>query len=175
VDTCISRRVRADPAAIFRLAAAVEDWPRILPHYQRVRVLDRHADGRRTVAMAATRNVVAGLGIPVRWTAVQSVDERAHRIEFQHIRGVTRGMYVVWTMEPVEPLQPGRAGQGGADSALLVRIRHVFEPRWPVPETLVRLIVGEYFVNGVARRTLQRIGELAEVQSPRYARAGQQP
>jgi hypothetical protein len=39
----------------------------------------------------------------------------------------------------------------------------------------VRLIVGEYFVNGVARRTLQRIGELAEVHSARRAGAGQRP
>jgi ribosome-associated toxin RatA of RatAB toxin-antitoxin module len=162
MDTCISYRVRADQPTVFQLAAAVEDWPRILPHYQRVRVLDRHADGRRTVAMAATRDVAPGLGIPLRWTAVQSVDEPTHRIEFQHIRGITRGMQVAWTMEPV-------------DSALLVRIRHVFEPRWPVPDALVRLIVGEYFVNGVARRTLQRIGELAEVHSARRAGAGQRP
>ena len=51
------------------------------------------------------------------------------------------------------------------DSNVLVRIRHVFEPPWPVPHVLVRLIVGEYFVNGVARRTLRRIGELAEARS----------
>jgi ribosome-associated toxin RatA of RatAB toxin-antitoxin module len=158
MDTSISRRVRAEPSTIFRLAAAVEDWPRILPHYQWVRVLGMHTDGRRLVSMAARRDVVAGLGIPLRWTAIQSVDEQAHRIEFEHVRGITRGMYVAWTMEPVETVQP--LGQVG--SALLVRIRHVFHPRWPVPDALVRLIVGEYFVNGVARRTLRRIGELAE-------------
>jgi len=48
---------------------------------------------------------------------------------------------------------------------VLVRIRHVFEPRWPVPSELVRLIVGEYFVNGVDRRTLRCIAELAEGQA----------
>jgi len=34
-----------------------------------------------------------------------------------------------------------------------------------VPSGLVRLIVGEYFVNGVARRTLRCIAELAEAQA----------
>ena len=51
------------------------------------------------------------------------------------------------------------------DSALVVQIRHVFEPSWPVPDALVRLIVGDYFVNGVARRTLRRIGDLAEART----------
>ena len=158
MDTSISRRVQADSATIFRLAAAVEDWPRILPHYQWVHVLSRQPDGRRLVSMAARRDVVAGLGIPLRWTAIQSVDERACRIEFEHVRGITRGMYVAWTIEPIHASQPlGRVGP-----ALLVRIRHVFETRWPMPDALVRLVVGEYFVNGVARRTLRRIGELAE-------------
>jgi ribosome-associated toxin RatA of RatAB toxin-antitoxin module len=154
LDTCISRLVHADVALVFRLAAAVEDWPRILPHYRWVRVLTRHADGRRTVAMAARRDVLPGLGlgIPLAWTSIVKLDEPARRIEFEHVRGITRGMRVAWTMERHE-------------GALRVQIRHVFEPRWPVPDALVRLIVGEYFINGVARRTLRRISELAEART----------
>jgi ribosome-associated toxin RatA of RatAB toxin-antitoxin module len=162
MDTCISYRVRADQPTVFQLAAAVEDWPRILPHYDWVRVLETDASGKRTLSMAARRDVVAGLGIPVRWTAVQSVDERAYRIEFEHVRGISRGMHVVWTLEPV-------------DGELLVQIRHVFEPGWPLPAAVVQLIVGDYFVNGIARRTLRRIGELAEVHGAPGAGAGQRP
>jgi hypothetical protein len=51
------------------------------------------------------------------------------------------------------------------EAGLRVEIRHVFEPRWPVPDALLQAIVGDYFVNGVARRTLRRIAELAEAQS----------
>ena len=47
MDTCISRLVHAEPEIVFQLAAAVEDWPRILPHYRWVRVLASHG-GRRT-------------------------------------------------------------------------------------------------------------------------------
>ena len=95
--------------------------------------------------MAARRDVFPGvrLGIPLWWTAIQTIDAQAQRVEFEHVRGITRGMRVAWTID-----RP-------AAGVLVVRIRHVFEPRWPVPDALVRLIVGEYFVNGVARRTLR--------------------
>jgi ribosome-associated toxin RatA of RatAB toxin-antitoxin module len=151
VDTSIGRRIKADPDTVFRLAAAVEDWPRILPHYRWVRVLARASQECRTVEMAARRDVVGRLGIPLRWTAIEISEPRSRRIEFEHIRGVTRGMRVAWSIEPATD------GPG-----LLVQIRHVFEPRWGLPDWLVQQIVGEYFVNGVARRTLRRIGEIAE-------------
>jgi aromatase len=160
VDTCISRQVRADPDIVFQLAAAVEDWPRILPHYRRVRVLASHSDTQRTVSMAARRDVFPGpgLGIPLWWTAIQTIDTHAHRVEFEHVRGISRGMRVAWTIER-------------GDAGVVVQIRHVFEPYWPVPDVLVRLIVGEYFVNGVARRTLRRIAELAEARTVLSGRA----
>jgi ribosome-associated toxin RatA of RatAB toxin-antitoxin module len=153
VDTYITRRVGAKPQAVFELAAAVEDWPRILPHYRWVRLLSDDGAGRRTVEMAARRDVVSGLGFPLHWVAIETVDPIGHRIEFEHVRGVTRGMQVAWTIE------------ADSSSSVLVRIRHVFQPAWPVPDGLVRQVVGEYFVNGVARRTLQLIGELAETRT----------
>jgi ribosome-associated toxin RatA of RatAB toxin-antitoxin module len=152
MDTCIGRLVHADASIVFQLAAAVEDWPRMLPHYRWVRVLTLHPDGRRTVQMAARRDVVPRLGIPLEWTSIVTLDEQRHRIEFEHVRGITRGMRVAWTMD--------RTAAG-----LLVQIRHVFEPRWPVPDRLVRVVVGDYFINGVARRTLRCIGDLAEART----------
>jgi ribosome-associated toxin RatA of RatAB toxin-antitoxin module len=144
--------MRADPAIVFQLAAAVEDWPRILPHYQSVRVLATRGDTQRTVQMRARRDVFWGLALPLQWTAIQALDEQHQRIEFEHVHGITRGMRVVWSMDR-------------AQTALVVQIRHVFEPRWPLPDALVHAIVGDYFVNGVARRTLRRIGELAEART----------
>jgi ribosome-associated toxin RatA of RatAB toxin-antitoxin module len=157
MDTRISRLVHADAAIVFQLAAAVEDWPRILPHYRWVRVLSSDDDGRRTVTMAARRDVFPRLAIPLQWTSVVTLDEQHYRIEFEHVRGITRGMRVAWTIERTDA------------ATVLVQIRHVFEPRWPVPDALVRRIVGEYFINGVARRTLRCIGDLAE--TPRAKQA----
>src|SRR5918911_2224040 len=86
--------IRADPDVVFRLAARVEDWPRLLPHYRWVRVL-RQTPESRIIEMAARRDV-----IPVRWTAEQRVFPRQRRITFRHIGGVTRGMDVVWKLTP---------------------------------------------------------------------------
>ena len=137
-------RMRADPDTIYALAAAVEDWPRILPHYRWVRVLRR--DGRRRlVEMAASRD-----GIPVRWTAIQTLDPAERRIAFRHVRGVTRGMEVAWSLVP---------GEHG----VLVSIWHAFHPGWPlVPDALVSLVVGRFFVDNIASKTLERIKALAE-------------
>jgi ribosome-associated toxin RatA of RatAB toxin-antitoxin module len=152
VQTRIERRVAADPQIAFELAAAVEDWPRILPHYRWVRILERLSPDRRVVEMAARRDVLLGLAVPLRWTAVQTLHPHEPRIEFEHVHGVTRGMQVGWTFET----QRGE---------LKIEIHHEFEPRWPVPDPLVHLVVGEYFVNGVAARTLRRIGDLAEART----------
>jgi len=136
--------MRADPDRIFALAAAVEAWPRILPHYRSVRVL-RQSGQRRLVEMAAHRD-----GFPVRWTAIQELFPAEHRITFRHVRGVTRGMEVAWTLTP-------------GDDGVLVAIWHRFAPGWPlVPDTLIRLLVGELFVENIAMKTLRRIKELAE-------------
>jgi len=152
--TRIERRVHADPRIAFELAAAVEDWPRILPHYRWVRIVEQVSANRRVVEMAARRDVITlpSLSVPLRWTAVQTLHPHEPRIEFEHVRGVTRGMQVAWTFVP----QP---------QDLKVEIEHRFEPKWPVPDVLVHLIVGEYFVNGVAARTLRRIAELAEART----------
>jgi ribosome-associated toxin RatA of RatAB toxin-antitoxin module len=152
--TRIERRAHADPRIAFELAAAVEDWPRILPHYRWVRVLEQLSANRRVVEMAARRDVIAvpRLSVPLRWTAIQTLHPHAPRIEFEHVAGVTRGMQVAWTFQP----QP---------HALQIAIEHDFTPRWPVSDVLVHLIIGEYFVNGVAARTLRRIAELAEART----------
>jgi aromatase len=146
METSIAVTMRAEPELIFELAARVEDWPRLLPHYRRVRVL--RTDGRRRlVDMAARRGL-----IPVRWTAVQEFFPAERRIAYRHVRGVTRGMAVAWTLRSVDP--PGTT---------LVHIWHGFDPRWPlVPDRLIELVVGQFFVNGIASRTLRRLRVIAE-------------
>ncbi len=96
------------------------------------------------VEMAARRDVVAPISLPLWWVAIQRLYPDEGRIEFRHIRGATRGMWVEWRIDPEA-----------------VRIRHVFTPRWPVPERLLEAVVGEYFVNSVARRTLACLAERA--------------
>ena len=140
--------IRADVGTIYGLAAAVERWPALLPHYRRVRVLEDRGD-RRLVEMAAHRD-----GIPVRWWAEQVRFPDEPRITFRHVRGVTRGMAVEWTFTP------------GPDG-VLVQIRHELRLRWPLVGGLVAdRIIGPLFVANIAGKTLRCIKELAEARAP---------
>ncbi len=127
------------------MAAATERWPQILPHYRSVRVLA--GDGAtRTVAMAAWRDA-----FPIAWVAEQTNDPATPHIAFHHVRGWTRGMDVEWRFAPLP---------GGATRVTIVHrlaFAFPFAAAW-----LGRVVVGGYFVHGVAARTLARIKAIAE-------------
>jgi ribosome-associated toxin RatA of RatAB toxin-antitoxin module len=141
----MSIRMAAPYERIFALAAEIERWPELLPHYRYVRPLPAAA-GERHFAMGARRGPV-----PVRWSAVQRPLPDARRIEFRHTGGVTRGMEVEWRFQP--------AGEGRWD----VSIHHALTLRWPVVGELVaRHLIGPHFLDAIAGRTLRRIRDLAE-------------
>lgn len=136
--------IAAPAATIYRLASATERWPEILPHYRSVRVLARNG-ATRTVAMAAWRDL-----LPISWVAEQTDDPQTPAIRFRHVRGWTRGMDVVWRFAPV------------ADGTR-VRIEHVLDFQFPVArDWLGEHVVGGFFVDDVARKTLARMKLLAE-------------
>ena len=136
--------MRAPFERIFALAADVERWPQILPHYRYVRPV-ADPNGERRFAMGARRGL-----IPVSWEAIQRPNRNERRIEFVHTGGVTRGMWVAWRFVPVP---------GGTD----VSIEHRLELRWPViGEFMARNVIGPQFIEAIAGRTLRRIRQLAE-------------
>jgi ribosome-associated toxin RatA of RatAB toxin-antitoxin module len=128
--------VNAPPARIFALAGATERWPKILPHYRFVRVLEERG-ASRVVEMAARRGF-----IPVRWRAEQTNDAATPCIDFRHLSGWTKGMSVRWTFTPE-----------GAGTR--VRIEH--ELRSPIAQ-----IAGKYFIDPIATRTLNCMKAEAE-------------
>lgn len=136
--------IRAPLQQVYELAADVERWPILLPHYRWVRVLDRRGDWRE-VEMACWRDIV-----PIRWRAVLVLRPAIPRLDFRHVAGVTRGMVVSWNFA------------AGADG-VWVTIQHDLELRWPlVGRAIGDLIIGPQFVSNVAGKTLHRIKELAE-------------
>jgi ribosome-associated toxin RatA of RatAB toxin-antitoxin module len=140
-------RIAAPYERVFSLAAEVERWPQLLPHYRYVRRLPAPGNERR-FAMGARRG-----RIPVRWEAVQRPLPGERRIEFTHTGGVTRGMEVAWRFEP--------AGEGWQ-----VSIHHELELGWPLVGGFVaERIIGPQFIDAIARRTLRRIKALAEAGS----------
>lgn len=136
--------IRGDITQIFAIASAVEDWPRLLPHYRWVKVLADEPKGR-LVEMAAHRD-----GIPVRWTARQRLDWACHQMHFTHVRGITRGMEVTWFLDAEGPL-------------VQVRIVHDFGLGWPLLGPFVAsYIIGEFFVSNIATKTLRTIQQHIE-------------
>ena len=132
---------------IFALASAVEDWPRLLPHYRWVNILSGHAT-ERLVEMAAHRD-----GFPVRWTARQRLDPTRHRIHFTHVRGISRGMDVTWFLEADGPL-------------VHVRIVHDLTWRgWPIGPWIAHYVIGELFVRNIASKTLRTFKHHIEQQA----------
>jgi ribosome-associated toxin RatA of RatAB toxin-antitoxin module len=129
---------------IFDLAAEVERWPEVLPHYRYVRRVP-DPDGERRFAMGARRGP-----IPVTWEAIQRPRRDDRTIEFVHTGGVTRGMWVAWRFEP--------RGDG-----MDVSIEHRLDLRWPlIGELVARTIIGPQFIEAIAGRTLRRVKALAE-------------
>lgn len=136
--------MRAPIERIFPLAAEIERWPELLPHYRYVRRVSDH-DGDRRFAMGARRGP-----IPVRWEATQRLIPAERRIEFVHTGGVTRGMRVAWRFDAIE---------GGTD----VSIEHDLDLGWPIIGDLAaRHVIGPQFIEAIAGRTLRRIARLAE-------------
>lgn len=143
MNSVTALHMAAPPERIFELAADVERWPELLPHYRYVRRVGR--DGHREFAMGARRGL-----IPVRWQATQRPMPDQRVIEFTHTGGVTRGMQVAWRLLPVE---------GGTH----VRIEHSLDLRWPViGRVAADWVIGPHFIEPIAARTLARMKQLAE-------------
>jgi ribosome-associated toxin RatA of RatAB toxin-antitoxin module len=143
--------IRASPDRVYQLAAQVERWPALLPHYRWVQRESGEPLGTGAVEMAAWRPF-GPLRWPTWWRSAMATDPVHRRITYQHIGGVTTGMAVRWTIEPTL--------EGWSD----VTIVHEWEgPRWPVIGRLAASwIIGPVFVHGIASRTLAGIARAAE-------------
>ncbi len=151
--------IRGPKSRIFQLAADIQNWPDILPHYREVLVFEQTDDGnRKIVEMAAVRNdfPVKGVSFPVRWRSVQVCEPDSGRIYFKHLAGVARGMWVAWSLED-DP-----EGRG-----VCVSIRH--ELTYPLPVLngwFAQNMVGEQFVGTIAGRTLATLKAIVETENP---------
>ena len=141
-------RIAAPFERVFTAASTVTRWPDILPHYRWVRRLD---DG--LVEMAAWRPF--GLvNYPTWWVSEMTIDRAAGEIRYRHVRGVTKGMEVMWRL--VE--------DGGGGGVVDVEIVHDWTgPRWPlIGKLAANLVIGPVFIHGIASRTLAGIKRAAE-------------
>jgi ribosome-associated toxin RatA of RatAB toxin-antitoxin module len=144
--------IGAPPRELFDLVSDLGRWEEALPHYRYVRILSRR-DGTTHAAMSARRG-----WIPVFWEAVQTVDPEACTIRFRHVRGVTRGMEVLWSFTPE---------RGGTRA----RVDHDLDFRVPlVGRWLAERIIAREFIEPIVAKTLGRFRALAEARTAAEAR-----
>ena len=128
--------IHAPVSAIFETAANLELWPEILPHYRYIKYLERGAD-RNLVVMAAVRS-----GIPISWTSEQIIDRDKLEVRFHHLKAFTKGMRVVWTFKETS-------------AGVLVEIIHDLRFRIPALAPITDRIIGGFFIQHIATRTLR--------------------
>lgn len=128
--------IRAPKQRIFDIASDLSRWPELLPHYRYIDYLER-GDDRHIVRMACHRD-----GIPISWVSEQIIDRERLEIHFLHLRAFTKGMAVVWTFDE-------------RPEGTLVRIVHVLRFRVPALAPLAEPIIGGFFVENIANKTLR--------------------
>jgi ribosome-associated toxin RatA of RatAB toxin-antitoxin module len=136
MDKTNSLLVRAPKMLIFEIAANLELWPKILPHYRYIRFLER-GPNRNVVVMAARRS-----GIPISWTSEQIIDRDRLEIRFHHLKAWTKGMRVVWTFSETR-------------DGVLVMISHDSRFRIRALAPIVDLVIGDFFIHNIANKTLR--------------------
>ncbi len=147
--------VGAPAERVFRLAADVERWPEILPHYRWVRFHRKDGFARGRVEMAAWRPF-GPLRYPTWWVSEMDHDAERLRVHYRHVAGITRGMEVLWE---ILPLPDGRTR---------MRIVHEWDgPPWPLVGGIAAdRVIGPHFVSAIARRTLEGIALEAKETAP---------
>ena len=148
--------VRAPVRTTFEIAADVESWPRLLPHYRYVRF--REGNARSGVVEMSANRPFGPLNWPTWWLSRMELQERAPdgslpAIRFRHIEGITSRMDVEWSFVAVDG---GRATR--------VSVVHLWDgPAWPLIRTVAaRGIIGPVFIHGIASRTVAGLARAAE-------------
>lgn len=134
--------VRAPADPMFDAAADVERWPERLAHYRWVR-FNQPRPGGGIVEMAAVRPF-GPLAWPVWWESEMWIEPARREVRYRHVRGITTGMDVVWSVVPRGPQETE------------VTIVHTWTgPAWPLIRVpAAEWVIGPVFVHGIASRTL---------------------
>jgi hypothetical protein len=145
------RTVRAPAPLCFRVAADVERWPDILPHYRFVHFQRKQSFGTGVVEMSAWRDFAGPLRYPTWWASDMHVNESEPAVYYTHIDGFTKGMVVKWSFDPVA-------------NGTHVRISHTWAgPPWPLIGAFAwQHFIAQQFVSFIANRTLAGVAYEAE-------------
>lgn len=150
--------VHAPPDICFQVAADVEHWPAILPHYRWVRFHRKQGFGNGIVEMAAWRTFGAGLKYPTWWVSEMRAAPNEPAVYYKHVDGITRGMDVKWELNA-----------RGDDT--FIRLYHTWAgPAWPLISGMAaHFVILPHFVSAIAQRTLAGVARAAELRAQSIA------
>ncbi|MBV8377606.1 MAG: SRPBCC family protein [Verrucomicrobia bacterium] len=123
---------------VFEAAANLESWPTFLPHYRYIHYYEK-GPVRNVVKMAASRG-----RLPIAWVSEQVIDRKNREVRFNHLKAWTKGMKVVWKFRPLA-------------IGVEVQIIHHLAFRVPLLASLAEPIIGGFFIDYIATRTLQHM------------------
>ncbi|MDB5080234.1 MAG: cyclase/dehydrase [Chloroflexi bacterium] len=141
--------VLGDWETIWALSSDIEKWPERLPHYRKVIIQSVSPGGRvRHAYMSCWRDI-----LPVSWHTVQRLDYSATpaeaRVLYNHVKGVTRGMEVIWRFEHLD------------EGVYRITISHDWSPKWPLVGGIASRLISQLIVHNIADKTLARVRVLA--------------
>jgi len=135
--------IKAPLGRIFETTSDLLLWPKVLPHYRWIRVLQADDDGL-IVKMAARRG-----WLPIQWTSRFQVDARTPELRFEHLKAFTRGMKVQWSYTPTP-------------EGVLVNISHELERASAFGRWFAVHVLGNLFIKPIATRTLSHFKQYLE-------------
>jgi hypothetical protein len=146
-------RIDADGSTVFNLIAGVELWPALFGHVRSARVLRR--DGkRRLIAVRARWH-----GLPLDYTAIQTVDADRQQMTIRHVSRLTRGSVATWAVVAA----PGLDSTNDPGDAVDVRVhQQVIVPVPMVGGLLARQFVGGRIARDQGQAMLDRLKVVAE-------------
>ena len=136
--------IHAPRERIFEMVSDLARWSERLPHYRYVRFTGKDAAGRDLVEMSARRS-----GLPITWHSAYEADAQRLELRFEHLRAWTKGMRVVWTLTPTR-------------DGTRVEIVHDLRFRVPALGWFCEPIIGGFFIENIANKTLQTFKTLLE-------------
>ena len=131
--------IRAPLELIFNTTADIESWPKILPHYRCIKVMDRDQDSM-TVSVAVQHG-----RFPIKWISRFESDPEIHELRFQHLKAFAKGMKVRWTFKPAE------------NGFVRVSVSHALVYRSGLGEWFARRILGDMLLAPIAYQTLRHL------------------
>ena len=125
--------IQAPPERIFSTVSHLGNWPIILPHYRWTQPMP---DG--SVKMCARRG-----GLSIRWTSRFYADSDKKELHFEHVKALTRGMKVRWSLIPL-----------GENETKVVIEHDLTEVHNRFGQFVSETIIGKFFIDHIARKTL---------------------